>query len=58
MHLTIIFGAFVTAAVPGATGTRLVLLLFLLLKTGADVVAHQRKHARVGMPAGPAAAAA
>ena len=46
MHLTIIVGAFVTAAVPGATGTRLVLLLFLLLKAGADVVAHQRKHAQ------------
>lgn len=54
MHLTIILGAFVTAALPGALGSRLVLLLFLLLKTGTDVVAHQRKHARA-VPASSAA---
>jgi hypothetical protein len=46
MHLTIIAGGFVTALLPGAPGSRLVLLLFLLLKTGADVVAHQKKHAQ------------
>ena len=58
MHLTIILGAFVTAALPGALGTRLVLLLFLLLKTGADVVAHQKKHARAAPGAAPSPAAA
>jgi hypothetical protein len=46
MHLTIIAGGFVTAMLPGAAGTRFVLLLFLLLKTGADVAAHLKKHAR------------
>jgi hypothetical protein len=58
MHLTIILGAFVIAALPGALGSRLVLLLFLLLKTGTDVVAHQRKHARAvrASPATPVAA--
>jgi hypothetical protein len=53
MHLTIIFGGFVTALLPGALGTRLVLLLFLLLKTGADVVAHQKKHPRAAPGAAP-----
>ena len=53
MHLTIIFGAFVTMMVPGAAGTRLVLLLFLLLKTGADIAAHLKKHARATAVSGP-----
>jgi hypothetical protein len=58
MHLTIIFGGFVTAMLPGAAGTRLVLLVFLLLKTAADLVAHQRKHARATPSPGPTAATA
>jgi hypothetical protein len=58
MHLTIIAGGFLTAMLPGATGTRLVLLLFLLLKTGADVVAHQRQHARTAAASAPAPTAA
>ncbi|MEN6342674.1 MAG: DUF6498-containing protein [Methanospirillum sp.] len=58
MHLTLIFGVFVTAMVPGATGMRLVLLLFLLLKTGADVAAHLKKHARAAPAPVPGATAA
>ena len=58
MHLTIIFGAFLTAMLPGATGTRLVLLLFLLLKTVADVAAHLKKHARTAPASAPTPAAA
>lgn len=58
MQLTIIFGAFVTMMVPGAAGTRLVLLLFLLLKTGADVAAHLKKHARTAPVSAPAPAVA
>lgn len=42
---------------PGAAGTRLVLLLFLLLKTGVDVAAHLKKHGRAAPAAGPLAAA-
>ncbi len=53
MHLTIIAGGFVSAILPGEAGSRLVLLLFLLLKAGADVVAHQRKHARAGPAPAP-----
>ena len=56
MHITIIAGGFVTALLPGALGTRLVLLLFLLLKTAADVIAHQRKHARAAPAVIPLAA--
>lgn len=58
MHLTIIFGAFVTAMLPGATGTRLVLILFLLLKTVADIAAHMKKHARTSPASAPTPAAA
>jgi hypothetical protein len=54
MHLTIIAGGFVTALLPGEVGSRLVLLLFLLLKTGADVAAHQKKHARAAPASTPA----
>ncbi len=58
MHLTIIAGVFVSLMVPGATGMRLVLLLFLLLKTVADVAAHLKKHARTVPASAPASAAA
>ena len=58
MQLTIIFGAFLTAMVPGALGAELVLLLFLLLKTVADVAAHLKKHARTPPASAPAPAAA
>jgi hypothetical protein len=57
MHLTIIAGGFVTMMLPGEDGARLVLLLFLLLKTAADLGAHLKKHggARTAMPPSPAA---
>lgn len=54
MHVAIIAGGFVTALLPGETGARLVLLLFLLLKTGADVVAHRRKHSHAAPAPAPA----
>ena len=55
MHLTIIGGGFASAMLPGAAGTRLVLLLFLLLKTGVDVAAHLKKHAGAAPGAAPPA---
>lgn len=55
MHITIIAGGFVTLMLPGAAGTRLVLLPFLPLKTGVDVAAHLKKHARIAPERAPAA---
>ena len=55
MHLTIIGGGFASAMLPGAAGTRLVLLLFLLLKTGVDVAAHLKNHAGAAPGAAPPA---
>lgn len=56
MHITIIAGESATTMLAGASGTRLVLLLFLLLKTGAHVAAHLKKHARAPPETGPLAA--
>lgn len=47
MHLTIMFGAIVTLVLGifGITSTLPVLVLFLILKTAADLAMHLRKHA-------------
>ncbi len=53
MHLTIILGAFVTGMIPGGLGTRLVPLLFLVLKAGADIGGHLKKHGQDGRLSAP-----
>jgi Family of unknown function (DUF6498) len=52
MHLTIILGGFVIAFYIGSgqDPSRVLVLVFLLLKTLADLWAHVRKHARVPVP--------
>lgn len=57
MHIAIIAGGFATTMLPGAAGPRVVLLLFLLLKTGVDVAAHLKKHARAAPASRPLATA-
>lgn len=58
MHLTIILGGFATALLPGLglDASVAMVVVFLLLKTGADLWAHQRQHDRaVGLAPGDAA---
>lgn len=45
MHLTIILGGFLASFLPSATGARGILLLFMALKTWADLRGHARQHA-------------
>lgn len=53
MHLTIILGGFATALFPGPglDASVAMVVVFLLLKTAADVWAHQRQHGRTALPA-------
>lgn len=58
MHLTILLGAFVSSALPGAGG---VMVIFVIAKIFADVAAHKKEHikaaARAAAPEGPGAGA-
>lgn len=44
MHLTIIFGVILIAFLPNAFGNKVVIILFLVLKTIVDVISHIKKH--------------